>query len=326
MTVIKKTKKILLRLTVYLMIFVLTSVYIVVRPGFLGEQQLETITVDPAALKKHVKHLSENLSPRNYQNTDNLNATAEYIEIEMKKHSNQVSFQTYQVNDKLYTNVIAKFGPSTNDLIVVGAHYDVMGEYAGADDNASGVAGLIELGRLLSQSELKNSIELVAYTLEEPPYFASQNMGSYVHAESVKNRNVELMISLEMIGYFSDDENSQYFPISLMKWVYPTKGNFISIVDQVFSNAASGLKNSINKYTDMPAYSTNAPVSIEGIDFSDHRNYWKFGFPAVMVTDTSFYRNDNYHTAEDTYEKLDYQAMAKVVYGVFKHIVDLDSE
>jgi len=318
--------KAILRIMLFFIFCLLIVGYIVVRPAFFEKQEPETITVNSDALKKHVVHLSENLSPRSYKNISNLNQSAKYIKDQLQNYSKDVSFQQYQAKDNEYKNVIARFGPNTKDMIVIGAHYDVMGEYAGADDNASGVAGLIELGRLLSQVDLKNRVELVAYTLEEPPYFASKYMGSYIHADSVKDKNVILMISLEMIGYFTDEEDSQFFPISLMKAVYPTKGNFISIVDQVFSTAASGLKNSINKYTDLPAYSTNAPIAIEGIDFSDHRNYWKFDFPAVMVTDTSFYRNDNYHTPEDTYEKLDYQSMAKVVYGVFKHVLELDNE
>lgn len=317
----KKMLARLIKVLILMLFLILLAAYVVVRPSFISEvAETQNMTVDASVLQHHVKHLSEALSPRSYNNIQNLNATAEYIQTELLKYSDRVQFQNYPVKDQTYSNVVAKFGPNTDALIVVGAHYDVMGEHAGADDNASGVAGLLEMARLLSTIELNQSVELVAYTLEEPPYFASNKMGSYIHAESVKDRDVQLMISLEMIGYFSDQPGSQYFPIKPMEWIYPTTGNFISVVDQVFSNAAKNLKDDINKHTDLPAYSTNAPTAIQGIDFSDHRNYWYFGFPAVMVTDTSFYRNLNYHTPEDTFEKLDYQAMAKVVYGVFKHV------
>ncbi|WP_179952064.1 M28 family peptidase [Marinicella rhabdoformis] len=323
----KKLMVKLVRLLLILLIGIVLVAYAVVRPSpFNAQTDTRTITANPEALQNHVKHLSENLSPRSHKDIENLHATAEYIQKELLQFSDRVKFQNYPVKEQIYSNVVAKFGPDTEELIVVGAHYDVMGEHAGADDNASGVAGLLELARLLSAIELNQSVELVAYTLEEPPYFASNKMGSFIHAESVKGRDVQLMISLEMIGYFSDEPGSQYFPIKPMEWIYPTTGNFISIVDQVFSNAAKRLKDSINKHTDLPAYSTNAPTAIQGIDFSDHRNYWHFGFPAVMVTDTSFYRNLNYHTTEDTFEKLDYQAMAKVVYGVFKHVEALASK
>ena len=317
----KKVLARLIKVLILMLFLILLAAYVVVRPSFFSDaSETQNITVDAGILQRHVKHLSEVLSPRSYKNIENLNATAKYIQTELLKYSDRVQFQNYPVKEQTYSNVVAKFGPDTDALIVVGAHYDVMGEHAGADDNASGVAGLLEMARLLSNIELNQSVELVAYTLEEPPYFASNKMGSYIHAESVKDRDVQLMISLEMIGYFSGQPSSQYFPIKAMEWFYPTTGNFISVVDQVFSNAAQKLKDDINKHTDLPAYSTNAPTAIEGIDFSDHRNYWHFGFPAVMVTDTSFYRNLNYHTPEDTFEKLDYQAMAKVVYGVFKHV------
>ncbi len=170
---------------------------------------------------------------------------------------------------------------------------------------------------------MQHQVILVAYTLEEPPHFASKHMGSYVHASSVQDKKVKLMISLEMIGYFNNEANSQRFPISALSLLYPTQGNYIVVVDQFKNNDAVGLKSAINKYTDLPAYSINAPKSLVGIDYSDHRSYWKFDFPAVMVTDTSFYRNNAYHTPQDTHDRLNYQSMAKVVYGVFKHLEDI---
>lgn len=185
------------------------------------------------------------------------------------------------------------------------------------------MAGLIELGRLLSSVALERQVLLVAYTLEEPPFFASETMGSYVHASSLTSKKVKIMISLEMIGYFSDDPNSQNFPISLMSLIYPSQGNYIAIVDRLTANDAVRLKSAINKYTDLPAYSINAPASIVGVDFSDHRSYWHFGFPAIMVTDTSFYRNTAYHTKHDTHDRLNYVLMAKVVYGVFKYVQEI---
>ncbi len=319
-----KLVKSVFKIVVVVLLVLIAVVYAVVRPAFMSQTKSQKITVDAVALERHVKYISEELSPRSHINIENLNATVDYIIQTMSEYTDGVEVQNYMVGDIEYKNIIARFGPATDELIVIGAHYDVMSEFAGADDNASGVAGLIELARLLSESgELNKSFELVAYTLEEPPYFASTNMGSYIHAESVKNRDVELMISLEMIGYFSDEAESQNYPLAVMKLFYPSKGNFISVVDQVFSNAASQLKQSINQFTDLPAYSINAPSVIQGIDYSDHRNYWQFGFPAVMVTDTAFNRNKNYHSAEDTFDKLDYEAMAKVVFGVFKHVISL---
>jgi Zn-dependent M28 family amino/carboxypeptidase len=321
----KKFLTILFLLSILIFIFSVIIGTFIARPTFENKSNpAYHQQVSAQVLKDHVIHISENLSPRSSDDLDNLNKAASYIKQNLEKYSQNVSYQNYNVVKTEYKNIIANFGPESNDIIVIGAHYDAYEQYAGADDNASGVAGLLELAKLLSQVELKSQVQLVAYTLEEPPFFRSEYMGSYIHAESVKDKNIKLMISLEMIGYFTDKEDSQDYPISLMKTIYPSKGNFIAIIDQLISSKASDIKKTINTHTDLPAYSINAPSSIPGIDFSDHLNYWKFGFPAVMVTDSSFYRYQYYHTEDDTYEKLDYQAMAKVVYGVFKSIEEID--
>lgn len=153
-------------------------------------------------------------------------------------------------------------------------------------------------------------------------------MGSAVFAKSLadKHANVELMICLEMIGYFTDEPNSQDYPVSILKWLYPTTGNFIAIVDQLYSSQARRLKNSMNQSITTPVYSINAPAFIPGADFSDHRNFWHQGFPAVMVTDTAFYRNTAYHTMADTIDRLDFDKMAQVTYGVYRYLLELTNK
>ena len=161
--------------------------------------------------------------------------------------------------------------------MVIGAHYDSYGDTPGADDNASGVAGLIELAHLLKKNPPKNAVELVAYTLEEPPFFNGENMGSAHHARAFKTtgRPLKLMISLEMIGYFSDEAHSQNYPTGLLKTFYPTKGNFIGIIGRASdSKETRRVKALMSGATDLPVYSMNAPVSlVPGLDFSDHRNF-----------------------------------------------------
>ena len=279
---------------------------------------------NPAALRLHVEVLSKQFVPRDGDHPEILSKAAEYIASEFRPTGARVSFQEFEVDHTRYRNVIAEYGPQTSDVLVIGAHYDTAGDQPGADDNASGVAGLLELGRLLSTTGLKAKVILAAYALEEPPYFRTAEMGSAVHAKSLSEggASVKLMISLEMIGYFSDRENSQSFPLSLLKLFYPTRGNFILVVDRLFSNHAQGLKSAMSAATDLPVYSINAPAFIPGVDFSDHLNFWNRGFPAVMVTDTSFYRNDAYHTRADTADRLDYQKMAQVVLGVYSYVVE----
>lgn len=319
-----KLVKSILRISFLLGICLFAIWVLIARPTFvITESNGDELPIDVADLKKHVLVLSEEYFPRSSDYPKNLISISQYIESELKEAAREVVYQSYEVHGHEYRNVIALFGPETDDVIIVGAHYDAFHEFPGADDNASGVAGLIELGKLLSRIELKHQVLLIAYTLEEPPYFASTHMGSFVHAESLENKNVRIMISLEMIGYFDEESYSQSFPLSLMSLFYPDRGDYIAVVDELFANNAMGLKSAINKYSALSAYSINAPSSIIGIDFSDHRSYWSLGYPAVMVTDTSFYRNQAYHTQYDTADRLDYESMANVIVGVFRYIQDL---
>ena len=284
------------------------------------------LNVSPDRLKTHVQMLSETFAPRDYTNTENLDRAAAYIKQTFEQTNGRVSEQPYKANGRSYRNVIASFGRESNERIVIGAHYDVCMPLPGADDNASGVAGLLELAPLLGQSELPIQVELVAYTLEEPPFFRSEAMGSAVHAASLKQQGltVRAMFSLEMIGYFSDEPGSQKFPNPILKLFYPSRGNFIAVVGNFGQiGLVRKVKRAMRSTTLLPVHSITAPGWLPGIDFSDHLNYWQQGYPAVMITDTSFYRNEHYHTAEDTLEKLDYNRMAKVVQAIHATILEL---
>lgn len=198
-------------------------------------------------------------------------------------------------------------------------------ENPGADDNASAISGLLELARVLNinKKTIPYKVLLVAYTLEEPPYFRTTQMGSFVHAKSLKNNsvNVKLMICLEMIGYFTDEENSQSYPIDIMKEMFPSKGNFIAIVGD--QDAVDDV-NEINigmKKTNVPSEIVTVSRELPGADLSDHLNYWDMGYNAVMITDTAYLRNPHYHKASDTMETLNFEKMAKVVQGLIYYCV-----
>lgn len=279
--------------------------------------------VDPQRLKSHVSMLANTLAPRDHSHPENLDRVAAYIRQEFEQAGGRVSEQPFKVQGVTYRNVSAFFGPQTKERVVIGAHYDSAGPLPGADDNASGVAGLIELAHLLGKApkaSLNTSVELVAYSLEEPPFFATQQMGSAVHAAALKQQKVpvRLMLSLEMIGYFTDAPDSQRYPIAAMKLTYPSVGNFIAVVGKMGQGATvKRIKEAMLKASSLPVHSLNAPPSLPGVDLSDHRNYWNAGYEAAMITDTSFYRNSFYHTAQDTPDTLDYQRMAQVVQGVY---------
>ena len=191
------------------------------------------LSADSSLLEAHTRKLSLDLSPRDWKHIENLNAAADYIATEFRRTNAKVALQSYTVDGTTFSNVVSEYGTqSKRGTIVVGAHYDACGEFPAADDNASGVAGLLELGRLLSQHSLPFKILLVGYTLEEPPFFGSTNMGSAVHAASLvaADEKVRLMISLEMIGYFSDAPDSQRYPLPLLDLFYPSRGDFLAIV------------------------------------------------------------------------------------------------
>lgn len=284
------------------------------------------VTVAPARLEAHVRTLSETLAPRSFACPANLDRAAVYIAEQFRKAGGVVSEQPYTVNGRTYRNVIAHFGPNTRERIVVGAHYDAAGDFPAADDNASGVAGLLELARLLGSTSTPMQVELVAYSLEEPPFFRTPYMGSAVHARSLKQQNIRVraMFSLEMIGYFTDAPNSQRFPIGLLRAFYPSEGNFITVVGKLGNGRlVRRVKRAMRGASPLPVHSINAPRLVPGVDFSDHVNYWDAGYDALMITDTAFYRNPNYHTALDTADTLDYRRMAMVVEGVYAAVLAL---
>ena len=319
--------KIIVRTLIALSVLTLVLGYFMVTQPFVRAVKSDPPAVSATRLEEHVRFLTETVHPRNYEETKNINAAADYIKQHLEETGVKVTEQFFDAGGKRYRNISAHFGPEQEFIMIVGAHYDSFSTTPGADDNASGVAGLLELALLLKNNPPKHAVELVAYTLEEPPFFNSDEMGSAVHARSVKaaNRPVKVMISLEMIGYFSDEAGSQQYPISLMNAAYPTKGNYIGVIGQ-FSDIkeTKRVKALMSGATDLPVYSINASTIVQGLDFSDHRNYWAEGFNAVMITDTAYFRNKNYHEPTDTADTLDYQRMAKVVQGTYAVVQGFD--
>ncbi|HAS44796.1 MAG TPA: peptidase M28 [Microscillaceae bacterium] len=286
------------------------------------------IPVSKERLYADVEKLTSIDPPRNYLNLESLNAIADYIHEEFKQWDCETQVQEYLADDNIYKNVIASFNPEHSVRIVLGAHYDVCGEQPGADDNASAVAGLLEVGRLIQELKptLNCRVDLVAFSLEEPPYFQTPLQGSSIHASSLAKAKVEVkaMICLEMIGYFSDEPNSQQFPIPQLASMYPSVGNFIVVVGQTGEEAlVQQVKTSMQEVAQIDVQSIAAPKSITGITFSDHASYWDQGYPAVMINNTSFYRNPNYHEPTDTIDTLDFDRMTEVVRGVYWAVVNM---
>jgi Zn-dependent M28 family amino/carboxypeptidase len=265
--------------------------------------------------------------PRSFNNLDSLKRCANYIEEELKKCSQRTERQKFLAGGNEYENVIASFGPEHGERIIVGAHYDVAGELPGADDNASAVAGLLQLARMfkVQKPELKYRFDFVAYCLEEPPFFGSKEMGSYAHAEKMhlEKVDVKLMVCLEMIGYYSDEPGSQNFPHPALARYYPDTGNFIAVVGQEKqAEVIDKFHALMSKDAKIDVQKIAAPISMGYIGLSDHSCYWHFGYPALMINDTSMLRNPNYHEPTDTIETLDFDKMEWVVNGVYNALIN----
>ena len=279
------------------------------------------VAVDAARLQAHVVTLSQTFHPRDWEHPANLSKCADYITTHFTKAGAAVESQEFKVQGKSYRNVIGRFGVGKGSKVVVGAHYDACGDTPGADDNASGIAALIELAYLIDKDAPQREVELVAYVLEEPPFFRTSYMGSAVHAQSLASGKTHItgVIVLEMVGCFNDETGSQSYPSQLLRAFYPSRGNFIAVAgrwDQ--GDWIKAVKVGMKGATSLPVYSIRAPAALPGIDFSDHFNYWPYGIQAAMITDTSFYRNKDYHAIGDTAERLDYGRMGKVVVAVFE--------
>jgi len=273
-------------------------------------------------LRRHVEFFTTTVRPRGADQPENLDRAAAYIGQRFREAGARVSEQTFTDRGRTYRNVIADFGPLAGDKLIVGAHYDAFtstGDLPGADDNASGTAGVLELARLLGVRAPRRPIELVAFTTEEPPFFGSERMGSAVHAAQLQRSRTGVagMICLEMIGYFHGE---QTWTSPLLGMMYPSKGEFIAVTGGwPDRELARYVKAAMRGAGGVDVYSFTGPR--EMLDASDQRNYWSRGWRAVMVTDTAYLRNPNYHTKHDTSDTLDYEKMARVVDGVFNYIV-----
>jgi Zn-dependent M28 family amino/carboxypeptidase len=325
----KKYKRVLIIIFTFL-IFVFGLFYIITWPTMrkysFDEKMLNEVSnVSSENLKNYVKSLSEmDRSTEKWKEN-----TVNYILKTLKEiwiKDENIEIQPFKVYGVEYKNIIVSFkrifqsnqifSDNKKENYIIWAHYDT-DDNAWADDNASGVAWLLEITRILNSISY-NNIKVVFYANEEMPFFGTEEMWSYIHADSVKDKNIKLAIILEMIWYYSEEKNSQEYPVKFLEWFYPNTWNFIAIVSN-FSNISEvkNVKSIFKSYLKLNnkiwVESINAPTIVNWVDFSDHRNYWKFNIPAIMITDTAFYRNKNYHKNSDTYEKLDYEKMREVV-------------
>ncbi|MGB5718205.1 MAG: M28 family peptidase [Gammaproteobacteria bacterium] len=281
-------------------------------------------------LKRHVAALAGRIGERNVWRPEAMAAAAAYIRKTFEDAGYEVNVQPFASRGVTVSNIEAVlFGDGAADgIIVVGAHYDSVADCPGADDNASGVAALLELARMLAGTTLSRSVRFVAFANEEAPFFYGDEMGSnrYAARAQAQGEHVEAMLSLETLGYFTNQPGSQQYPFPF-SYLYPVTGNFIGFVGNLTSRSlVRQVIGAFRASTAFPSEGVAAPSGIEGIHWSDHWSFWQAGYPAIMVTDTAPFRYPYYHTANDTPAQLDYTGLARVTGGLAEVVAVLASQ
>jgi Zn-dependent M28 family amino/carboxypeptidase len=282
------------------------------------------------ALEADVATLSQTIGPRHVGQPAALKEAARFIEQAFEQTGYAVDRQRYQAAGVACDNLAIEI-PGTDapdEIVLIGAHYDSVPACAGANDNATGVAGMLALARAAANAENKpkRTLRFVAFVNEEPPFFQTPQMGSHVYAKRCREGgdNIVAMISLDGIGYYTNQPNSQTYPLPLLDTIYPDKGNFIAIVGNWSSRQlVYRCVGAFRQHAKFPSQGGAIPNLAPEVGFSDHWSFWQFDYPAVMVTDTLPFRDPNYHTADDRLDHLDFDAIARVVQGLQAVMFDL---
>ncbi len=275
-------------------------------------------------LRRHVDRLAGLIGPRHVGRFGTLDSAASLIERELSESGYAVQRQLYRVHNAEVANLIAEI-PGTAPqagIVILGAHYDTVEASPGADDNASAVAVMLEVARLLRPQRFRRTVRFVAFACEEPPHFYTGDMGSQIYARACRQHSERIvgMLCLEMVGYYTDQPRSQQVPQGiprLLRTAFPRRGNFLTAVGNLRScRLAWSFRRGFKKATRFPLFSIVLPESVNAIRLSDNSSFWDQGYPALMLTDTSFLRNPHYHLPTDTPDTLDYARMAQVTLGV----------
>lgn len=280
--------------------------------------------------RETILYLSKKIGDRSPSQYDSLNSAKDYLISRFHAMGAEPLLESYTVDGREYTNIIIEIPGkkrSRNEIVIIGAHYDTVEGTPGANDNATGIAALIELYRLLSKHPMRRTVRLVAFTLEEPPFFNTDGMGSMVHACRCLNEkhNIVLMVSIDMIG-FGGRFVKQEYPLGGMEGKYPSTGNFLSVAAlPSHSQYAFLWKKHYNTHASKRnrIFEIVAPASVDGMNLSDHTSFHKSGFPSLLITDTGFYRNKTYHTEYDTEDTINYGFLAENITNIYHTVRDI---
>jgi hypothetical protein len=270
-------------------------------------------------LVAHVGKLAGDIGERNVVRYTQLKAAADYIEQTFSAAGLRTRRDGYDVQGKTCENIEAEITGKQPEIVVVGAHYDSVIGCPGANDNGSGAAALLALARRFAAQTPTRTLRFVALTNEEPIYFQTEQMGSWVYASRCKARGEKIvaMISLETIGYFSNSAGSQKYPMPGLGAIYPTTGNFISFVGDVSSRRlVRQAIGTFRQHAQIPSEGAALPSAIPGVGWSDQWAFWQHGYRGIMITDTAPFRYPHYHEPTDTPDKIDLDSMTRVVDGM----------
>ncbi len=310
------------------LLFLIIWLFTVRMPGPAFSGPLPPLTPNQARLRigleTHVRVLAHDIGVRSDETYANVQRAAAYIERTLRGLGYEVVSQEFSADDRAYRNLEATLRGTSKpqEVVVLGAHYDTAEQAPGADDNASGVAGVLELAQVFAQERQSRTVRFVFFPNEEPPSFPTADMGSRHYATAARERNDQIvaMLSIESIGYYDTEKGSQRYPFPL-NLAYPDVGDFIGFVSNLKSRSL--LHRAIaafRAHATLPTQGAAAPSWVPDVWWSDHWSFWREGYHAIMITDTAPYRNPFYHTPQDTPDKLDYDRMARVVHGL-THVV-----
>jgi len=302
--------------------------WLLAAPGASYQGPLPELTMEDTALRDrlhaHVAALSSRIGERNARRYASLEQARRYIEEQFAAAGYQPRLRSYEHDGQAFHNVEAVLaGEASAAAIVVGAHYDSVTGSPGANDNATGVAVMLELARALAKRTPRRPVHFVAFPNEEPPYFnMGRGMGSaeYVNTFSDPRAQLHAMMSIETVGYYSEEPGSQRYPAALAP-LYPDRGNFIGFVGNPPSrDLVQQVVARFREVARLPSEVAVLPASVPGVDWSDHRSFWERGVQALMITDTATFRDPHYHRSSDTAERLDYHRMTLLTRGL-EHVL-----
>ena len=279
-------------------------------------------------LNRYIKIIADDIGEHNYIFYNQLIQVENFLNERLSQAGYAVKTQEYSVDGKVFRKLEIEIRGTEkpDEIVIVGAHYDSVVGSPGANDNGTGAVAILALAEKFATLKPKRTLRFVEFVNEEPPFFWSENMGSWVYAQRCKERqeNIVAMLSLETMGFYSQASNSQQYPVNILKLIYPNQGNFISFIGNISSRSL--IHQAIGQFRNsaqFPSQGVSLPNFIPGVGWSDHWSFWQAGYPALMVTDTAPFRYPYYHTQQDTPEHIDYYALTLVISGLESVIQDL---